>query len=334
MVKRTRGPSIKLELLLKSREAALHAVQAFNNPLTTFKAETFIVLMVIAWTYFIHAYFRREGVEFRYFDLPHGSKRRKFSRTPSGAYRYWELQRCLNDKDCPLDTPTKSNLRFLIGLRNEIEHHRSAGVDEAFTGRYVACLLNYEREITRLFGERYTVATNMLYALQLRDFVSQPSSDEDATPLPSNVAEYIGRFDSNLSHDEYEHPHFSYRVIFVQKLTNNIGHADRAFEFIGSDTELGKEIEKQYWVQKEVERPKLLPSEIVRGMRDEGYTGFNMHHHTVLWKALDAKNPGKGFGVQIAHTWYWYARWVEVVRKHCADNVQLYEADSIKATAA
>ena len=47
-----RGPSIQKELLLKSREAALNAVQTFNNPLTTFKAETFIVLITIAWTGF------------------------------------------------------------------------------------------------------------------------------------------------------------------------------------------------------------------------------------------------------------------------------------------
>ena len=64
---RTRGPSVKKELLFKSREAALNAIQTFNNPLTTFKTETFIVLMVIAWTYLLHAYYRQEGVEYRYY---------------------------------------------------------------------------------------------------------------------------------------------------------------------------------------------------------------------------------------------------------------------------
>ena len=52
-----RGPLIHSELLLKSREAALNAVQSFNNPLTTFKAETFIVLMTIAWMYLLHAHY-------------------------------------------------------------------------------------------------------------------------------------------------------------------------------------------------------------------------------------------------------------------------------------
>ena len=65
---RKRSPSVKSELLRKSREAALNAVQTFNNPLTTFKTETFIVLMVIAWTYLLHAYYRHKGVEYRYYE--------------------------------------------------------------------------------------------------------------------------------------------------------------------------------------------------------------------------------------------------------------------------
>ena len=40
--------SVKEELLKKSREAALAAVQVFNNPNVTFKSETYAVLMVIA----------------------------------------------------------------------------------------------------------------------------------------------------------------------------------------------------------------------------------------------------------------------------------------------
>jgi hypothetical protein len=42
-----------------------------------------------------------------------------------------------------------------------------------------------------------------------------------------------------------------------------------------------------------------------------------MHHHTQLWKQLDGKNRGKGFGADIAGTWYWYDTWVAEVEKHC-----------------
>ena len=95
-----RGPSIRRELLLKSREAALHAVQTFNNPLTTFKAETFIVLMTIAWMYLLHAYYRREGVDYRYYEQ--GERGPKLRRTrPGGPVKYWELESCLKADTCP-----------------------------------------------------------------------------------------------------------------------------------------------------------------------------------------------------------------------------------------
>ena len=45
--------SIKNELLTKSREAMLCAVQIFNNPNVVFKSESFIVLSTIAWTYLL-----------------------------------------------------------------------------------------------------------------------------------------------------------------------------------------------------------------------------------------------------------------------------------------
>ena len=71
--------SLKLELLKKSREAALAAVQIFNNPNITFKSESYIVLMNIAWTYLLHAYYREKKVEYRYFTQK--PKSRSFHRT-------------------------------------------------------------------------------------------------------------------------------------------------------------------------------------------------------------------------------------------------------------
>ena len=177
-----RGPSIQRELLLKSREAALNAVQTFNNPLTIFKAETFIVLMNIAWMYLLHAYYRGSGLEYRY--NTEGPKRRKFHRTKSGAFRYWELERCLNETTCPLDSPTRNNLRFLIGLRHEIEHHKSAGSDERFSGRYLACCLNYERYICELFGDHWSLGQMVAFSLQFRDLNFVEKNEEAKAPLP------------------------------------------------------------------------------------------------------------------------------------------------------
>ena len=55
--------SLKNALLLKAKEAALAAVQIFNSPTITFKSEIFIVLMQIAWTYLLHAYFKEKVIQ-------------------------------------------------------------------------------------------------------------------------------------------------------------------------------------------------------------------------------------------------------------------------------
>jgi len=71
--------SVSQELIVKSREAALAAVQIFNNPQVTFKSEIFIVLMNIAWTYLLHAHYRKQGIECRYFEKK--GKHRRFDHT-------------------------------------------------------------------------------------------------------------------------------------------------------------------------------------------------------------------------------------------------------------
>ncbi len=60
MTKRVRTiGSVGLSSSTKAREAALCAIKIFNDPLIKFKSESFIVLMIIAWTYLLHAYTAR-----------------------------------------------------------------------------------------------------------------------------------------------------------------------------------------------------------------------------------------------------------------------------------
>ena len=112
----------------------LTAVQIFNNPNIQFKSESYIVLANIAWTYLLHAYFRSNKIEYRYYEQ-HG-QRKKFDKTKRGAYKYWELERCLNDDNCPIDNVAKSNLKFLIGLRHEIEHQMTTRIDNYLSARF------------------------------------------------------------------------------------------------------------------------------------------------------------------------------------------------------
>jgi hypothetical protein len=315
--------SIKEELLKKSREAALAAVQIFNNPSVTFKSETYVLLMIIAWTYLLHAYYRSKGVDYRYFSQ--GPKRRRFERTKHGARKHWELERCLNDKQCPLDATVVQNLRFMIGLRHEIEHQMTTRIDDLLSARFQACCLNYQDAIVSLFGAAYGIAQHLAFSLQFASLEKeQVETLEQHKGLPRHIRRYIEGFDGALSDHDFASPKFAYRVIFIPKTVNQVNQADQVIRFVKADSDLARTVNARYALVKETERPKQLPSQVVERMKQEGFRRFDMHRHTELWKAFDAKNSVKGYGVQIAKTWYWYESWVAEVRKHCTEKRTAY----------
>jgi len=274
--------SIKCELLNKSREAALSSVQIFNNPNITFKAESYIVLMMIAWTYLLHAYYRSKKIEYRYFEQR--GKVRRFHRTKMGSYKYWELERCLNDKQSPIDKNTANNLRFLIGLRHEIEHQMTTRIDDLMSARFQACCLNYNQYITTLFENEEGIEKHLSFSLQFSTIsTEQKDMLVDHKELPANIQSYIQNFDTALSEEEFCSQNYAYRILFVPKTANRKGQADRVIEFVKSDSPLAEKINAEYAVIKEVDKKKYLPAQIVVMMQSEGYTDFRMHEHTQFY---------------------------------------------------
>jgi len=319
-----RVSSVKSELVKKSREAALAAVQIFNNPNITFKSESYIVLMMISWTYLFHAFFRQKNIEYRYFQQR--GQRKLFDKTKHGAYKYWELERCLNDNNSPVDKDTANNLRFLIGLRHEIEHQMTSKLGDVLSARFQACCLNYNDYIKKLFGKELGIEKHLAFSLQFST-IGEEQKDllSDQPGLPANIKSYIKGFDDGLSADEYSSEKYAYRILFVPKTANRKGQADRVIEFVKSDSELADKVNKQYAVIKETEKTKFLPSQIIEIIQSEGYPNFTMHLHTQLWRELDARNPSNGYGTKVAGKyWHWYERWLDAVRKHCEVNKDKY----------
>lgn len=307
--------SVAEHLVSQSRDGALTAVQVFNNPQVRFKSETFIVLMHIAWTYLLHAHYRRAKVEYRYYRRR--GTRRFYERTSDGSFKYWDLRKCLAARECPLDGPTTKNLLFLIGLRDEITHHMSPALDAFASARYQACCLNYNYCVKDLFGDRYGIDRDLGFTLQFQSLSREQLAAPSEADLPPSVRSFIARFDSELTTEEINSDRFAYRMLFVPKLVGKRGQADEVIEFLRPDSDIAQSINRDYVALKEVERPKFKPGQVVQTMQDEGYTKFSMHWHTELWKELDGRAPGKGWGVWVADTWYWYASWVDIVREHC-----------------
>lgn len=315
--------SIKTELLTKSREAMLAAVQIFNNPNIQFKSESFIVLSNIAWTYLLHAHYRTKKIEYRYYEQ-HG-KRKRFDKTKKGAYKFWELERCLNNTNCPIDNIAKSNLEFLIGLRHEIEHQMTTKIDDYLSARFQSCCLNYNKYIKELFEEKLGIDKHLSFSLQFSSIDEEHANQlKEFKDLPKNIATYINGFDENIPEDEYNDMRYSYRVLYVPKSANHKGQADKVIEFLPANSPEAEKLNKEYVIIKEREKPKYIPSKIVDIMHDKGFVKFGMYQHTQLWKEKDAKNINKDFGTQVAKSWYWYQNWVNEVEKHCLKNGKNY----------
>ncbi len=327
MKRKRRVKSIADNLVFQSRESALSAVQIFNNPTMLFKSESYIVLMVIAWTYLLHAHYRRKGIEYRYYRKK--GKVRRFDKTRNGAHKYWSLTDCIDCNESPLDKNTSNNLKFLVGLRNEIEHQATFGLDDQLYDRYLACAFNFNLYINQLHGAKFNIGKYLAASIQFRNLIPDQLIQDSTANVPSSTQSYILDFDQSLSEEELNHPRFTQNVFFFRKLVNHLGQADEVYKFVGPEAESANQAEIQHWVLKPVERERFLPGEIVRKMKELGFPKFNMHHHTRLWQSLNAKSPSKGYGTfatRESKQWYWYENWLTVVKEHCDNNRAIYSA--------
>lgn len=302
----------------KKQESRCYALCRFIIILRYHKAETFCVLSIIAWTYLRHAYYREKRIEYHYFKQ--SGTRRLFDRTKSGATKAWELERCLNETLCPFNNATKANLRFLIGLRHEIEHQMTTKIDDAVSAKFQACSINYEREITKLFGEKYSLANQLSMSIQFTN-LSEPQIDmlKDFEGIPTNIAKFINDFEKSLEEGIYSSTYYSYRIFYVPKTANNKGQADSVVTFVKEGSAEAEKINADIVLIKEREKKKLLPKQIVTMMNDKGFSKMNMHQFVQCWKAKNAREDNT-YGALVAKTWYWYESFIPIVEQYCVDN--------------
>lgn len=295
------------ELLIKAREAMIAGVQTFNSAGLTFRAELFIVTAIIAWTYLLHAWFRREGIDYRY----------PGQATKEGAEKFWELGHCLKQPKCPVKGGAARNLEFLIDIRYEIEHRSTNRIDDALGAKLQSCALNFNDLLKREFGAQYGLEKRLPLALQFVSFgAEQRAALKKASALPKHIEAAIDAFEHGLSEDEMKDPAYRISYGFVPMVAKKPGAADTAVHIVASGSDEAGEISKI--ILKEVNKDRYPPNKVVEKMQAAGFTKFRLHDHTQLWKQLGAKNPGKGFGcVGDYGNWVWFDRWIDQVRQHC-----------------
>ena len=125
------------ELLNKSQEAFLMAIEIYNKPTIKYRLEGFGFFICNAWELLLKAYMSKEGVDIYYPD--------KVNRTLS-------LTDCIkkvftNDKD-----PIRINLNIIISLRNTSTHFVIKELDSIYLPFMQANVLNYSQKMFDYFG--------------------------------------------------------------------------------------------------------------------------------------------------------------------------------------
>ena len=304
------------ELLIKAREAMIAAVHIFNSAGLTFRAELFIVTAVIAWTYLLHAWFRREGVDYRY----SGQK------TKEGEDKYWELGKCLKHAKCPAKGGTATNLEFLLALRHEIEHRSTNRIDEAVGAKLQSCCINFNDLLKTEFGPQYGLEKRLPIALQFVSFgTDQKAILKKASTLPKHVEAFIKTFEGHLDEDAIRDPAYRMAYGFIPVAAKKPGAADTAVQIVDPNSPEAAEIERIIF--KLVNRKRYPPGKVVEKVQAAGYPNFGMYQHTQLWKQLDARKEGKGYGCvgDYGNAWVWFDSWIDVVLRHCEEQGTPYK---------
>lgn len=288
------------EHLAKARESAVTAVAVYNNPSARFRSGAYIVLMIIAWTALFHAIAYNRGRKPWAVRTGEG-KGTRYKRI-GNDYMHWNLHECMGFYFGGKQNAIRTNLQFLIGLRDQIEHRNMPDIDHRVFGECQAALFNFEELMVSEFGERYALNTSLTWSLQF----SRTYPEERRHTIESRsryasdpVAYYIDQFHSELATDIANDQRFSFKVFLIPQLANHRSKNTLAVEFVKydpTDPEAMKDYRQGMALIKErhvaVRNPgELIPKLVVEKVAVQLPWQFKMHHHTQCWRFFDVR-PG------------------------------------------
>lgn len=185
-------------LLESSIDSALLAVEIYNKPRVSFRCESYITHMIMAWTRLLQAYFHNTIGDKYYYKEKNGRYK-----TIDGERKAWEPETCIN-KYGKLSDGVKSNLKFFIKLRNKIEHRciEQDQIGILIFGECQALLYNYEKELVILFGEEYAINENLAYSLQFSTIRHKSQIEANRQLLSSEIKDlrsFIDKYRTSLT---------------------------------------------------------------------------------------------------------------------------------------
>tara|TARA_R110000868_G_C10813163_1_gene758008 strand:- start:261 stop:986 length:726 start_codon:yes stop_codon:yes gene_type:complete len=238
------------------------------------------------------------------------------------------------------------NIKFLIGLRNKIEHRSLPELDFIVAGECQSCLTNFENMIVQEFGDKYSLNANLAISMQLSR-ISQKSQERAIKEFQSKnynvIRKYIKDFQDGLTDNVKTSQEYRLSVFLVPKLKNHAKSSDMTIEFIKAEPGTKDELE-QYekgiaYIKGNVESPyKIKPTTVVQQVNKAIKGQFTMHNHTQARKKYNArpkdKNPGfkgKYCGWVEGHDNYLYTKeWVNFLVVELSSESKLNELRKYK----
>ncbi|MGD8307029.1 MAG: DUF3644 domain-containing protein [Ignavibacteria bacterium] len=214
------------EFVEKSVKSTLLAVEIYNKPTIEYRTEGYIVMMIVAWTSLFHAIFEKDSIKYKY----------KSKKNKKG--QYYELKKCINVYQGILKREIEANLKFLIHLRDLIEHRIIPDLDHEVFGECQACLYNYEKILSENFGHKYQLYNSLAYSLQFStSYTPEQLKSKKAYDISTikSVKKFIERYRKSLEPEILQSIHYSFRVFLIPKVGNRIKSSDLAVEFIKYD---------------------------------------------------------------------------------------------------
>ena len=294
----------------------LAAVSAYNNPLITFKTETCITMVITAWVYMLQAYCMDQGIEIRVRDTK--TRQIRYRKTKEdGSYYTLPLPDLVVACSAILDSGMSNNLLFLNGIRRSIQHSVDNSIDGFVAPKIQANVLNFDKMIKWLSDGKIDIASRLPLTLQFSELsLSQASKMMASNQLSQELRTFILEFEHKLTDAERNDTAYEAHVQF-ELVNKNRGEDLLKLAVLKPGDDEPENVAA--FALKEVEKPKYLPGEIVRMMKDEGFDDFTMQKHTDLWHAVEgSKDESRGFGVEVSGKWHWYKKWIdEQVRPYC-----------------
>lgn len=287
-------------------DAALLAVEVYNKPRTSFRVQTYISMMVIAWTRLFHAHFHR-NIGDRYYEK---DNRGRF-KIVNGEKRAWDLLTCINEFRANeesmslfnLTEPIIANIKLFIPLRNKVEHKQldKDDLEMLLFGECQSLLFNFESAITSLFGPQYALNENLVYALQFsatRTKDQKTAHKKSISPEMRDIVRFVHTYRNSLDATVYDSQEYMIKLLQIPKVSNT-NRNDLAIEFVNyndlTDEEKGNVEQLTVLIKDkqnivpvlnhELLRPSSVAKRVNENVEEEITTAF----HARLWSVFDVR---------------------------------------------